>query len=237
MALSSCPLFTDTYENCSAFVPTPDSVYIFRRSVEPRSRHLDRWSHSPQNVRLWSIESEGRTELELTTHGERTTVSLRSEVQLRQLWTGVKDETVYIDITGLRHHVWAALLRSALRTRVRVAVVYVEPTDYRPSLTPTEGEIYDLSERIEGISPLPGFARLRDAGQRVCFVPLLGFEGTRLAYLIEQVEPPGEKIVPIVGVPGFRPEYPFTTYLGKPERTSCHKSLAECVFRAGELSV
>jgi hypothetical protein len=126
----------------------------------------------------------------------------------------VKDETVYIDITGLRHHVWAALLRSALRTRVRVAVVYVEPTDYRPSLTPTEGEIYDLSERIEGISPLPGFARLRDAGQRVCFVPLLGFEGTRLAYLIEQVEPPGEKIVPIVGVPGFRPEYPFTTYLG-----------------------
>jgi len=32
--------------------------------------------------------------------------------------------------------------------------------------------------------------------------------------LNEQVQPPGEKILPIIGVPGFRPEYPFYTYHG-----------------------
>jgi hypothetical protein len=110
--------------------------------------------------------------------------------------------------------VWGALLRGALATREKVIVVYVEPADYRPSLTPTESEIYDLSERIEGIAPMPGFARLREAGDNCCFVPLLGFEGTRVSYLISQLEPPGGKIVPIVGVPGFRPEYPFASYLG-----------------------
>jgi hypothetical protein len=31
---------------------------------------------------------------------------------------------------------------------------------------------------------------------------------------VEQVQPPGRKIVPVIGVPGFRPEYPFHTYHG-----------------------
>lgn len=43
---------------------------------------------------------------------------------------------------------------------------------------------------------------------------MLGFEGARVSYLISQLEPPGGKIIPVVGVPGFRPEYPFATYLG-----------------------
>jgi len=96
-----------------------------------------------------------------------------------------------------------------------IVVTYVEPREYRFSQGPTENEIFDLSEAIEGIAPLPGFTRLREPPYgEVCFIPLLGFEGTRFAYMIEQVQPPGENIVPIVGVPGFRPEYPFYTYHG-----------------------
>ena len=48
----------------------------------------------------------------------------------------------------------------------------------------------------------------------VLFVPFLGFEGHRLAYVLEQVQPPGRNIVPIIGVPGFLPVFPFHTYLG-----------------------
>lgn len=94
--------------------------------------------------------------------------------------------------------------------------VYVEPANYRFNIAPKEGEIFDLSERINGISPLPGFVSLREPSDEtsVCFVPLLGFEGTRFAYLIEQVQPPGDRIMPVVGVPGFLPEYPFFTYQG-----------------------
>ncbi len=214
MAVRDLPLFTDVYDNVGAFSPHPGSAYVFRRSVEARSLHVDSWAGTIRNVSLVSIEAEEKTSIDVGLGGSTITVKLRSELQLIEFWKGMKQSTVYLDITGMRHHVWAALLRTALKLELRVTVVYVEPEDYRPSLAPTEGEIYDLSERIEGISPLPGFARLREPGDRTCFVPLLGFEGTRFAYLLEQIEPPGDKIVPIIGVPGFRPEYPFATYLG-----------------------
>ena len=84
----------------------------------------------------------------------------------------------------------------------------------------------DLSEKIEGIAPIAAlFTTLADIqSERVCFVPLLGFEGTRFAYMIEQVEPPGGKIVPIVGVPGFQVEYPFYTYLGNQPQLEATKA-------------
>lgn len=214
MALRDSPLFTEVYSTVDAFQPQQQSAYLFRRSVESRSLHVERWVENRNDVLVISVESEEKTMISLSIKGAIREVSLRSDVQLTQLWEDIRRPTVYLDITGLRHHAWAALLRIAVLLRLRVIVVYVEPDDYRPSMTPTEGEIYDLSEKIDGISPLPGFARLRDPGDRTCFVPLLGFEGTRLAYLLEQVEPPGNKIVPVVGVPGFRPEYPFATFLG-----------------------
>jgi len=98
---------------------------------------------------------------------------------------------------------------------MKLAVVYVEPTDYRHSAAPTEGEIFDLSERIAGVAPIPGFASLNEvADENSRFVPLLGFEGVRLAHILEHVQPQGRKITPIIGVPGFRAEYPFYSFLG-----------------------
>ena len=96
-----------------------------------------------------------------------------------------------------------------------VRCVYVEPGDYRFSETPTESTIFDLSERVQGIEPLPGFASFVSSGLgATLFVPLLGFEGARFAYTLEAVQPRREDIVPIVGVPGFRAEYPFYAYSG-----------------------
>jgi hypothetical protein len=45
-------------------------------------------------------------------------------------------------------------------------------------------------------------------------VPFLGFEGTRFAFVAEQVDPAAGRIIPVVGVPGFRIEYPFHTFTG-----------------------
>src|SRR5262249_25984335 len=39
-------------------------------------------------------------------------------------------------------------------------------------------------------------------------------EGARFGYVLEHVQAVPEKTVPIVGVPGFRPEYPFHAYTG-----------------------
>ncbi|MDY7540123.1 hypothetical protein QN372_06035 [Undibacterium sp. RTI2.1] len=46
------------------------------------------------------------------------------------------------------------------------------------------------------------------------FACLLGFEGTRLKHIIENIEPNYEDIIPIIGVPGFKPWYLFDTFLG-----------------------
>jgi hypothetical protein len=113
------------------------------------------------------------------------------------------------------HHVWAPLVRAGLRSGKRLLAIYVEPDEYAVSLAPTEGEIFDLSERIEGVAPIPGFISLVDrSDEESCFVALLGFEGTRFAHILERVQPLAAKIVPVVGVPGFRAEYPFHTYHG-----------------------
>ena len=45
-------------------------------------------------------------------------------------------------------------------------------------------------------------------------MPLLGFEGARFRHVIEQVQPSHERIVPVVGIPGFKPWYVFETYMG-----------------------
>jgi hypothetical protein len=120
---------------------------------------------------------------------------------------------VYIDITGLSHPTWAALIRSAIASRLEVRVVYVEPNRYKRSSAPLEGQIYDLSSRIAGIAPMPGFATIAHSDESL-FVPLLGFEGARFRHAIEHVQPSQGKVVPIIGLPGFKPWYVFETYSG-----------------------
>jgi hypothetical protein len=120
-----------------------------------------------------------------------------------------------------------------LSSDLEIVVVYVEPGDYKPSAIPTEGTIFDLSERIRGISPLAGFISLSEPREEeVCFVPMLGFEGARFAHLLECVQPLGEKVVPIIGVPGFRPEYPFHAYLGNRHALSESQSWRKIRFAA-----
>lgn len=227
------PVFTDTYESVDAFRPNETSVYVWGSSVEDRSRHLNAWRADTRTVTFIEITGENRSNISCKIDGTDRQVALRSATQMAAFWNEIKKNTVYLDITGMRHHAWAALLRGALQTREHVVVIYVEPRDYRQSLTPTENEIYDLSDRIEGIAPLPGFANLQESGDNSCFVPLLGFEGTRAAFLLSQLEPPGGKIFPIIGLPGFRPEYPFSAYLGNRAPLWNSQSWKKVRFAAG----
>lgn len=216
MAIADEPILTELHERAEAFSATADSTYVFGETSEERSRHLDTWRAAARNVEF--IEVVGETPTSCTVRVDNRTpseIALRSRVQLDALWKGRSSSKVFIDITGLSHHVWAPMLRSALTASREVAAIYVEPAHYSFSATPTEGQIFDLSERIRGIAPLPGFASLlpsRDA--QSTFVPLLGFEGIRFAHVMEHVQPSNDRIIPVIGVPGFRAEYPFHTYAG-----------------------
>lgn len=208
------PLFTETFNNIDAFTPEGGSAYIFGSSVEERSAHSAEWEARAAGVSFLRVVRQDQGEAKLDFDGGALVLPLRGLKTLKEFLSRLPASTVYIDITGLGHNVWAPLIRAALAAGKNLKGVYIEPSEYRRSPTPTEGELFALTERIGGAGPLPGFASLMRSDDDALFVPLLGFEGTRLAYLVEQVQPPGDKIIPIVGVPGFRPEYPFHTYLG-----------------------
>lgn len=208
------PILTDTYTSAAEFFPSVGSIYIYGQNAEQRSNHVARWRDSANQVLFYEINLETQSEFHIT--DREHVYMLRSAESLGMLWKNVALNTrVYIDITGLTHPVWASLLKSAVLARFEVLVVYVEPGQYVRSAAPVEGQIYDLSSRIAGISPLPGFAVL---SQRVSsdfiFVALLGFEGTRLRHLIEKVQPGYDRIYPVIGSPGFKPWYVFESYAG-----------------------
>lgn len=215
MDVLNSPLLTQVFETSEDFLPESGSAFISFKGIEERSCHFDPRSFRAAGVSLVQIVREGESDFDVQVDdGKLATYRLRSRKQLAGLWSGGGWPTIYLDITGLRHHIWIPLLRAALDSKVNLRVIYVEPEHYKPNVAPTEGQIYDLSERINGISPIPGFASFSRCQDDFLFIPLLGFEGTRVAYLLEDVQPVDDRIVPIVGIPGFRPEHPFSTYLG-----------------------
>jgi hypothetical protein len=123
-------------------------------------------------------------------------------------------------------------LRAALRAgQHEVHVLYTEPEEYKPKEVSLEGAFFDLSEETSKPYPLPGFAKLAEQPSfDAWFVPLLGFEGFRLSRLLDQLEPAPGKTLPVIGVPGFRPEYPFHTYHGNQIALQETKSWKEVRF-------
>ena len=212
------PVLTRLYDGWESFGLESRSTYIHGISVEERSIHPTEWEKGANDVtfvRFSSHENESEPDFSRCTveiDGVTSTIQLRGVRQLRRFFATIDSEVVYLDITGLPHHVWAPLLRTAVESPKQVLVVYVEPRSYAFSQTPTESEIFDLSETTRGILPLPGFSVLSEPADDalVLFVPFLGFEGHRFAYVLEQVQPPIRNVVPIIGVPGFRPGIPVS---------------------------
>lgn len=217
-SLEKRPLYTRTLVGWDELSLDQNSAYLWGSSYEPRSNHPQAWEARESGAKFVKVLPQSGMSFE--TEGAITgSVPLRSAIQMEAFIREI-GEDLYLNITGLPHHVWAPILKSAIELRVNVHVVYAEPFGYLPSGASADSMIFDLSERIEGISTLPGFARLTepDDPDSIYFIPILGFEGARLAYVLNQIEIPHDRILPIVGAPGFRPDYPFHTFLS--HRTS-----------------
>ena len=212
--LEKRPLYTRSLAAWEELSLNRNSVYLWGSSCEARSKHPPEWEARESGARF--VRVLPRQSMAFETEGAIiSTVQLRSATQM-EAFTREIGKDLYLNITGLPHHVWAAILKWAVELGVNVHAVYAEPLGYLPSGASADSVIFDLSERILGISSLPGFARLTEPEdpESVYFVPILGFEGARLAYALNQIQIPYERILPIVGAPGFRPDYPFHTYLG-----------------------
>ena len=213
--LLSRPLFTRVLKTVFEFRPLARCLYVCGTSGEERSEHIVAWEGACEGVVFARLQRSDRTVASVSLDGIDRLVLLRSSRSIAEFLDAGEYSGFYLDVTGLPHHVWAPLLRGMLGRREPVFCVYVEPGDYQRREAPTEAAIFDLSDRIEGIAPLPGFVSFpRVAEEDPLFVPLLGFEGARFAFMLENVQPKRENVLPIIGVPGFRAEYPFYTYLG-----------------------
>jgi hypothetical protein len=212
-ALRDRARFTEVHD-ASAFVLAAPSVYVSGRSDEERSFHVANLATRCPDTRFVDVLPGGEGTVVIRDGDDDLEVSLRSARRLGEFWQRYSLPP-YLDITGLSHPVWAALLRSALSVDCAIRVVYVEPLRYRFNRIRTEGELFDLSTRFDGIGPLPGFLSLAEPNEdEVIFVPLLGFEGPRFSMVLNQVQVSRERVVPIVGVPGFQPEFVYYAYQG-----------------------
>lgn len=212
----------------------PDSLVLFAETDEPRSRYISslvKTSINSQSIQV--SERESKYEVELG----RERLSLRDTEGIAAVLGGASRSRLYIDMTGLTHSAWAPLVKAALHERIPCSVLYVEPDSYRFSAVGTDGEIFDLSDRIDEIRPIPGFEAIGLASDDTYFVPLLGFEGIRFSHLLANIDVAPNQVRPIVGAPGYQLEFPSYTFLGNADAlaidshwTRVQYARADCAF-------
>ena len=152
-----------------------DSLYIFASNGEERSiidRHW-RGLQEARNVDFLTITTQSIENIVCEpTSTSKIAVELGSKKQVQRLIGYKSHSQIYLDITGIDHHVWAPIVRACLDSGARLEVVYVEPGSYALSETPQRGSFFDLNATTLGISPIPTFAYLRDSDDKdVLLVP------------------------------------------------------------------
>ena len=210
-------------------------------STEPRG-HLPLWQqlHQASPERCIKVTRQETDRIEVATGNSAAEwISLRDEQRLQLLVQGTGADSLYLDISGLGHHIWAPIFKVA-RNRARLRVVYAEPLSYRPHPSPASPTMFDLSTGIGGVAPIPGMARLtsRIDESKSILVAFLGFEGNRAQHVALSLDS-AQTVIPVIGVPGFRIEYPAfaiasnRTFL---DEYQCHAEIrlarASCPFEA-----
>lgn len=215
MFLIDRPIISKTYTNLHSLQVAENSVYLYGKSPEDRA-NISELQHSEESS-IQYVElniNEDDTKLTVDLDGE-IIIDLNNDQNLNNFFSKFNVLNFYLDITGLTHSAWAPILKFFSKHQtLSLKVIYIEPSSYSRKLAPLENEFYNLSLHIKGVSPVNGFHTLIDSNE-FTFVPLLGFEGARFNLINNTLEPSSkESIIPIVGLPGFKPWYVFETIRG-----------------------
>lgn len=204
-----------------------DAVFIFSGAGSEERNHIPVWDEAlaQHPTRCVEIVDQQERVFAVRVNGTTRNLGLTDETSIGALFQGTAG---YIDITGLSHPVWAALLRAALLTLPVVNVIYVEPAVYQAHQSPSIASLFDLTSRFAGLRPLPGFAKLglidRDTEQ--LFVAFLGFEGRRPRHLAMTLDPV-PRVIPVIGLPGFAHDYGQICIASNQEFISENSAFAE----------
>nr|HEX4317155.1 hypothetical protein [Kofleriaceae bacterium] len=209
------------------------AVYVFSsHGTEPRSRSA-LWAEciAQRPDQVVEIVSSDSASVTVSISGTTSTIQLLDAGGLTGLFRGWS--TAYLDISGLAHTVWAPLVRTGLTSLTKFYATYVEPEEYKRHPSPTSVSQFDLSDGFGGVAPLPTFARLPgpvDESNSI-FVALLGFEGTRARFVANSLDPVPTAYA-LVGLPGFRPEYPQYALMSNEEFLAENKAHANVRYAA-----
>lgn len=189
---------------------TDETVITIEASPEERGQ-IDAWENlrSHDCNRLIVLRETGPDVVTVVSIVGTEKVQLTDQAKLASL---SKTDKVLIDITTLPHHVWAPIFRAYLLAGKKIRVLYAEPDGYKTHPSPASENLFDLSVSFDGLSPLPGFAKLTGPADNEpqLFIAFLGFEGSRAERIINQLEP-SPRVIPVVGAPGFQINYPAIT--------------------------
>lgn len=194
----------------------PNSILFYTENLEERSTLFSDPIKLSEGVNRVYIDEQDGEMIKLKSSVSNNIYSLRSATDATEFTKKFENRPVFLDITGLTHSAWAWIVRSMLKRAIGdFWVIYSEPLEYKFHEFPFDGQLFDLSERINGIAPLPSFASLTNyTSDNSIFMPLLGFEGARLAHILENVQPSKRLTFPVIGIPGFNFDFPFYTYQG-----------------------
>lgn len=232
--------YSNIFNNIDDFTPISGSKYLYGYSTESRSHTVDslrlRYISDVEFIKIELIEDEKDTII--INNDDQITYNLRDSTHIKQLFINNIKPLIYIDVSGLNNRISAALLNNAMKLinedgfDFEIRIIYLEPQSYKIKQFKAEGVFNDLSEEINGIEPLPGFANIIPDDLDFKFIALLGFEGGRFTYLIDIVQPAYDNIIPIIGVPGYRIEYPFVAYWGNRQPLKSTRSYENIKFAA-----
>lgn len=187
------------------------AVYVFGAFSEEHRLQQTIWRQMLERRpgQCVQIIEQEETGISFRTAGTDAAVGLSDNEGLRKL---LSRGVVYVDITGLNHVVWAALLRVSLPDFQAVNFIYTEPGAYKEHESPSSSSLFDLTATFGGVSPLLGMANLAGPNRHVksVLVPFLGFESARPKHIALDFDPQPQ-IMPIVGLPGFKTDYPQIT--------------------------
>lgn len=203
--------FSRTFSAKFEDVPIKNSVYIFGLNLEERS-------HFPLRIKehrsdMFFLEAKRNDIHSFDLNGR--THAFNNFGEVADVLESLNCSAFYLDVTGLENSVNAFLVKVLLGIKsIPFYVVYAEPQEYDIIQFQQLGQFKDLSENINGIYPLPGTASLTFNRSDFYFYPFIGFEGGRLKFMVENVQPLRDKIKVVLGLPGFRLEYQNESILG-----------------------
>ena len=211
-------LYTDVYDSIDQIILKENSTYIYTHDAEDRSHLADKIEECGKfDVNYVGINYSKEDDVFVIVGQEPSPYSLWEEPDIQSFFQKNTNTTVYLDVSGMNNRVSSAFINYFMTHKDKeLYVIYVEPERYTLDAFKKYGPHHDLSESIDGIDALPGLATIipDDADEDIRFIPILGFEGGRFTYLLDQLATVNMEITPIVGVPGYRIEYPFEALWG-----------------------